>query len=113
MLYNFTAPNSDVKPKKIKLSIKQEIDVPYVEPHLLQIKASKEEILRRIHTLMERKRNEININNISEFCSGDRNSEFICARVDTKLKKRKDAKGHLQGKHFCIEFKKRKFSHSS
>lgn len=46
---------------------------------------------------MTRKRSEINISNIEEFCSKDRNPEFSCARVDAVLQKRKDSKSHLQG----------------
>ncbi|KAL3276313.1 hypothetical protein HHI36_024248 [Cryptolaemus montrouzieri] len=84
------------KQKKIEVKIEQEVKVPYIAPHLIQIKASNEEILKRIERFMEKKRNEINISNIAEFCSGDRSSESICARIDSTLKKRKDSKGHLQ-----------------
>lgn len=74
-----------------------EVHVPHVSSNLVQIKASNEDLNKRICNFMERKRNEINTNNIREFCTSDRNSEFICARVDTVLHKRKDSKGHLQG----------------
>lgn len=84
------------KMKKIKLEIKQEIELPYIPPHLIQIKASNEELDKRIESFILRKRSEIDVSNIAEFCGYDRGSEFICARVDATLKKRKDSKGHLQ-----------------
>lgn len=46
---------------------------------------------------MERKRAEIDVNNIKEFCCGDRTSEYTCARVDAVVQKRKDSKSHLPG----------------
>lgn len=83
--------------KKFKLEIEPKVEVSNVSPHLIQIKASTSELNKRIENFMERKRNEININNIREFCTSDRNSEFTCARIDAVLQKRKDSKGHLQG----------------
>jgi hypothetical protein len=41
---------------------------------------------------VERKRNEINTNNIREFCTGDRTSEFTCARVDAVFAEKKGFK---------------------
>jgi hypothetical protein len=84
------------KLKKIKLDFEQKVEVPNVSPHLIQIKASNADLNKRIENFVERKRNEINTNNIREFCTGDRTSEFTCARVDAVLQKRKDSKGHLQ-----------------
>ncbi|KAJ8962616.1 hypothetical protein NQ318_001009 [Aromia moschata] len=82
--------------EKIKLNFEQKVEIPYVLPHLIQIKGSNSEVDERINKFMERKRSEIDINNIREFCCGDRNSEFSCARVDAVLQKRKDSKSHLQ-----------------
>ncbi|CAH1107639.1 unnamed protein product [Psylliodes chrysocephalus] len=79
-----------------KFDIKQSVEVSRVLPHLIQIKATKDEVENRINKFMERKRSEININNIQEFCRSDRNSDFICARVDAEVLKRKDSKSHLQ-----------------
>ncbi|RZB40178.1 molybdopterin synthase catalytic subunit [Asbolus verrucosus] len=84
------------KLKKFKLDFEPKVEVPYVSPHLIQIKASNADLNKRIENFMERKRNEINTNNVREFCTTDRASEFTCARVDAVLQKRKDSKGHLQ-----------------
>lgn len=85
------------KQSKVKFEVEQELQIPYVAPHLVQIKASKKEVNDRIQKFMERKRAEIDNNNVKEFCDGNRNSEFICARIDAVVKKRKDSKSHLQG----------------
>ncbi|XP_063919210.1 molybdopterin synthase catalytic subunit [Zophobas morio] len=84
------------KLKKFKLDFDQKVEVPTVSPHLVQIKASNTDLTKRIENFMERKRNDINVNNVREFCTSERNSEFTCARVDAVLQKRKDSKGHLQ-----------------
>ncbi|XP_072379843.1 molybdopterin synthase catalytic subunit [Diabrotica undecimpunctata] len=76
--------------------VRQSVEVPRVFPHLIQIKASKAEVDSRINKLMERKRYEIDLSNIHEFCPSDRTSEFTCARVDAVVHKRKDGKSHLQ-----------------
>lgn len=84
-----------------------QVDVPFVAPHLIQIKCTNEEINMRISKFMDRKRSEININNIKEFCCDgddlkqhDSNTiddlDLSCARVRAKLKKRKNSKTHLQ-----------------
>ncbi|KAJ8924411.1 hypothetical protein NQ315_007207 [Exocentrus adspersus] len=88
-------PNAS-KLKQKKFEFQQQIDVPYVPPHLVQVNASLAEVNERIKKFMERKRREIDANNIREFCCGDRNSEFTCARIDAVLQKRKDSKSHLQ-----------------
>lgn len=84
---------------KQKFNIKQEVKVPFVSSHLIQVKASHDELNQRIEKFIERKREEINKANIRDFCvkrklddDGD-----SCARVDAVLIKRKDSKGHLQG----------------
>ncbi|XP_018576787.1 molybdopterin synthase catalytic subunit [Anoplophora glabripennis] len=84
------------KLKKNKFEFQQKVDVPYVPPYLIQVNASKAEVDERITKFMERKRTEIDTNNIREFCCGDRNSEFTCARIDAVLQKRKDSKSHLE-----------------
>ncbi|XP_044265136.1 molybdopterin synthase catalytic subunit [Tribolium madens] len=80
------------KPKKFKLETEPRVEAPHIPPHLIQIKAPNSDLNKRIENFMEMKRNEININNVREFCTSDCN----CARVDAVLQKRKDSKGHLQ-----------------
>lgn len=72
--------------------------MPYTPPHLIQIKATNEEIDERIEKFMKRKRNEINRCNVKDFCMKDIDTEceYSCARIDSVLIKRKDSKGHLQ-----------------
>ncbi|CAH1118910.1 unnamed protein product [Phaedon cochleariae] len=76
--------------------INQNVEAPYIPPYLVQIKAMNNEIEERISRFMQRKRSDIDVHNIREFCCGERNSEFTCARVDAVLQKRKDSKSHLQ-----------------
>ena len=74
---------------------------PYIDPKCIQITASNEEIERRIDAFMERKREEINANNVLEFCGrhivNDEPNEFSCARTDsTGLIRKKDSASHLR-----------------
>jgi len=74
---------------------------PFLDPKCVQITASNEEIERRIDAFMERKREEINANNVLEFCSrhivNDEPNEFSCARTDsTGLIRKKDSASHLR-----------------
>lgn len=80
-----------------KIDFMQKVEAPYIPPYLVQIKASNEEVNNRIEKFMARKRSEIDIQNIKEFCSVENDPEFSCARVDAVLQKRKDSKSHLQG----------------
>lgn len=84
--------------KNRKFDFEQKIEIPYIPQYLVQIKASNNDVNERIEKFMERKRRDIDLSNISEFCCGDRNSEFTCARIDAVVQKRKDSKSHLQGK---------------
>ncbi|CAH0551808.1 unnamed protein product [Brassicogethes aeneus] len=88
--------SDETQNKKPKLEIKQKVHIPTVPNHLIQIKASNDDINSRISTFMNRKRQEINDNNIKEFCVGDRNDENSCARIDAVVHKRKDSKTHLE-----------------
>ncbi|KAK9703203.1 MoaE protein [Popillia japonica] len=85
-------------PKPPQPSESQEVVIPYTPVHLIQIKASREEIEGRIERFMKRKRDEINRCNIKDFCMRDIDVECeeSCARIDSVLIKRKDSKGHLQ-----------------
>lgn len=99
----FSVDNIQVR-KKRKFDIEQTVEIPHVPQFLIQIKASNVDVNDRIEKFMERKRKDIDLSNISEFCCGDRNSEFICARIDASVQKRKDSKSHLQGKMFFLSF---------
>lgn len=74
------------------------VEMSDVPPHLIQIKATDDEINERIESFMKLKREEINAANIREFCRIDPNSEPSgCARINSVLQKRNDSIGHLQG----------------
>jgi len=70
-----------------------------IDPNLVQIRASSEELNHRIESFIERKRQQINTVNIQEFCrhseKSDKN-EYSCARVDAILIRRKDSKSHVK-----------------
>lgn len=86
--------------KSFILPESQEVKMPYTPAHLIQIKATNEEIEERIERFMKRKRDEINRCNVKDFCMKDIDveNENSCARIDSVLIRRKDSKGHLQGK---------------
>merc|ERR1712038_800640 len=84
-----------------KVATKSEKIQNEVDPRYVQITASNEEIERRMEAFMERKREEINANNVLEFCSrhliNDEPNEFSCARTDsTGLIRKKDSASHLR-----------------
>ncbi|XP_015120144.1 molybdopterin synthase catalytic subunit [Diachasma alloeum] len=70
-----------------------------VDPSQVQVRASAEELRRRIGAFISRKREQNNMFNIQEFCS-HRNlkdeNESSCARVDAILIPRKDSKSHVK-----------------
>ncbi|XP_057655828.1 molybdopterin synthase catalytic subunit [Diorhabda carinulata] len=78
-----------------RIEIRQNVEAPAV-PHLRQVKATKLEVRNRINKFIERKRSDININNVREFCQNNQNLEFTCARIDATVHKRKDSSSHLQ-----------------
>ncbi|CAH1185259.1 unnamed protein product [Phyllotreta striolata] len=90
-----------------KFDVEQAIEAAPIHPHLVQIKASKGEIESRIAKFMERKRAEIDSNNIREFCHSDRDSEYTCARIDATVVKRTDSKSHLQVNRVVNSYKYR------
>ena len=70
-----------------------------VDPEMIQIKASDEEVNRRIDSFIERKREEMNAANVLEFCSRhvtDEPNDFSCARVDAVLVRKTDSSSHLR-----------------
>ncbi|XP_043793174.1 molybdopterin synthase catalytic subunit isoform X2 [Apis laboriosa] len=70
-----------------------------IDPNLVQIRASSNELNHRISAFIERKRQQVNIVNVQEFCCHrDQNdeNEDSCARVDAILIRRKDSKSHVK-----------------
>ncbi|XP_067895385.1 MAP3K12-binding inhibitory protein 1 [Heterodontus francisci] len=68
-----------------------------IETELVQIKASRDEIERRISAFMERKQAEINENNIREFCNViNCNQENSCARTDAVYTRHPGFKSHIK-----------------
>ncbi|CAH1122070.1 unnamed protein product [Ceutorhynchus assimilis] len=85
------------KRKKINFDIfEQEVSTNYIPSHLIQIKASNDALDARIEKFMDRKRDEINMSNNTEFFTKHRDLESVCARIDATVCKRKGAKSHLQ-----------------
>ncbi|KAM6201425.1 MAP3K12-binding inhibitory protein 1 isoform 2-T2 [Rhynchocyon petersi] len=67
------------------------------DPEVVQIKAGKAEIDRRISAFMERKQAEINENNVREFCNViDCNQENSCARTDAVFTPYPGFKSHVK-----------------
>ncbi|XP_067847579.1 MAP3K12-binding inhibitory protein 1 [Heptranchias perlo] len=67
------------------------------EMELVQIKAGRDEIERRISAFMERKQAEINENNIREFCNViNCNLENSCARTDAVFTPHPGFKSHIK-----------------
>ncbi|XP_062379588.1 MAP3K12-binding inhibitory protein 1 [Sardina pilchardus] len=68
-----------------------------VDDHIVQIKAGKAEIERRISAFIERKQLEINENNVREFCNViDCNQENSCARTDAVFTPYPGFKSHVK-----------------
>uniref|UniRef100_A0A8C5QSC2 MAP3K12 binding inhibitory protein 1 n=1 Tax=Leptobrachium leishanense TaxID=445787 RepID=A0A8C5QSC2_9ANUR len=67
------------------------------DPSVIQIKAKKAEIDRRILAFIERKQAEINENNVREFCNViDCNQENSCARTDAVFTPYPGFKSHIK-----------------
>ncbi|XP_034965073.1 MAP3K12-binding inhibitory protein 1 [Zootoca vivipara] len=67
------------------------------DPEVVQIKAGKAEIQRRISAFIERKQAEINENNVREFCNViDCNQENSCARTDAVFTPYPGFKSHVK-----------------
>ncbi|KAK9299711.1 hypothetical protein QLX08_007342 [Tetragonisca angustula] len=77
----------------------EEVPKVIIDPNLVQIRATPDELKHRILSFIERKRQQVNIVNVQEFCSHrdqcDEN-ENSCARVDAILIRRKDSKSHVK-----------------
>ncbi|XP_047592632.1 MAP3K12-binding inhibitory protein 1 isoform X1 [Lutra lutra] len=69
----------------------------HYDPEVVQIKAGKAEIDRRISAFIERKQAEINENNVREFCNViDCNQENSCARTDAVFTPYPGFKSHVK-----------------
>ena len=77
-----------------------------IDKNLIQINVSSEELEKRINNFIERKREQVNINNINDFiptkCESETEDTNTCARVRTQFVKRSDSKGHLKSRSFLI-----------
>ncbi|XP_076165176.1 molybdenum cofactor synthesis 2B isoform X2 [Ptiloglossa arizonensis] len=70
-----------------------------IDPNLVQIRATNQELYHRIASFIERKRQQVNIVNVQEFCchrEQNDKKEDSCARVDAILIRRKDSKSHVK-----------------
>ncbi|XP_078352178.1 MAP3K12-binding inhibitory protein 1-like [Oculina patagonica] len=90
--------------KKMKLDDKQEDNsashnVQELDTSLIQVKADKTEIDRRISAFIQRKRIEVDLLNKREFCNvidTENNNEFRCARTDAVFVRRLGQKSHIK-----------------
>ncbi|XP_015171240.1 PREDICTED: molybdopterin synthase catalytic subunit [Polistes dominula] len=80
--------------------VKVPIEEPALDDHnLVQIKANSNELKHRIESFIERKRQQVNLVNIQEFCCNREQydeKQDSCARVDAILIRRKDSKSHVK-----------------
>ncbi|GBP24428.1 Molybdopterin synthase catalytic subunit [Eumeta japonica] len=71
-----------------------------LEKNLVQINVSREQLQQRINNFIERKREQVNVNNIHDFIPSKNMQQVdeseTCARVRTSFVRRKDSKGHLK-----------------
>lgn len=67
-----------------------------LDPNLVQIRASKAEVERRIAAFINHKQSEVNDLNVREFCCGLPDSESSCARVDAVFVGRAGNSSHLK-----------------
>lgn len=90
--------------KRLKSDINFDICCPIyneiiVPKKLLQIRADGSEIKRRIACFVNRKRDEINSNNVQDFITETKptdEAETTCARVNSTVYRIKGSKGHLK-----------------
>nr|XP_020657642.1 MAP3K12-binding inhibitory protein 1 isoform X1 [Pogona vitticeps] len=97
--------NSNVTDKELQMEEKSmacgsaNVKMSHVDfdPEVVQIKAGKAEIERRISAFIERKQAEINENNVREFCNViDCNQENSCARTDAVFTPYPGFKSHVK-----------------
>ncbi|XP_046819375.1 molybdopterin synthase catalytic subunit isoform X1 [Vespa crabro] len=82
----------------------EDVEMPVEEPvlfdpNLVQIRASSDELKHRIESFIQRKRQQVNLVNVQEFCcyrEQCNEKQNSCARVDAILIRRKDSKSHVK-----------------
>ncbi|XP_074069492.1 MAP3K12-binding inhibitory protein 1 isoform X2 [Macrotis lagotis] len=88
--------HTDEKYKDCGLGVLKDKQINF-DPEVVQIKAGKAEIDRRISAFIERKQAEINENNVREFCNViDCNQENSCARTDAVFTPYPGFKSHVK-----------------
>lgn len=86
-----------------------------VPSNLVQIHADEFEINRRVNCFVERKRDEINENNLQDFIeplstnSADNSEGMTCARIRSTVYHTKDLRTHLRGDFYLKRHTKRLF----
>ncbi|KAL0269851.1 UNVERIFIED_CONTAM: hypothetical protein PYX00_007449 [Menopon gallinae] len=70
--------------------------VDQVSSDLIQINTNLQEINRRITSFINRKRQQVNISNVEDFCVKRSDEESTCARTNAVIFRRKDSKTHLK-----------------
>ncbi|XP_055371781.1 molybdopterin synthase catalytic subunit [Condylostylus longicornis] len=90
------------KIRKINFNNDCKVIISNLPKHLIQINADDNEVQRRIKCFIDKKRQEIDINNILDFTTTNElagkseNIEESCARLNAVLIKSKNCKGHLR-----------------
>ncbi|CAH3173664.1 unnamed protein product, partial [Porites evermanni] len=95
---------ADPPAKKLKLDEQQNTlsvsnDITELDESLIQVKAGKAEIDRRISAFIQRKRVEVDLLNKREFCNildMENSNEFRCARTDAVFVHRLGQKSHIK-----------------
>ncbi|XP_055851357.1 molybdopterin synthase catalytic subunit [Episyrphus balteatus] len=105
---NKECPDVPRKLKRNRLDFDDcQVEIDQVSQNLVQISADEKEIIRRIQCFVEKKREEIDLNNIRDFTTTNTrvNDEaikeeseevFSCARTNGIVIKQVDSKGHLR-----------------
>ncbi|GAB6028813.1 hypothetical protein CHUAL_014144 [Chamberlinius hualienensis] len=81
--------------------------IPSDQTRSMLIRCDKDELKRRIESCIARKRNEIDILNVREFCnvsSDDVEAGYSCARVDAVYVRRFGNRGHVKISKACNEW---------
>ena len=108
-LNSISGPDVPRKLKRNRLDFDDcQVEIDSVSQNLVQISADEKEIIRRIQCFVEKKREEIDLNNIRDFTTTntrvndetvkeDAEEVFSCARTNGIFIKQVDSKGHLRG----------------
>lgn len=91
-----SAKKLKIEDKREQTSVSNSMDL---DASLIQVKAGKSEIDRRISAFIQRKRVEVDLLNKREFCNvveAENNNEFRCARTDAVFVHRLGQKSHIK-----------------